>query len=75
MRNLTNLIGIILVIAGIAILGYRGYTYKTQEKIAQIGDVQITSEQDKTVSIPPVVGGAMVVAGLLLVLIVRIGRK
>lgn len=75
MQSMTNIVGIILLIAGIAILAYRGYSYKSEEKIAQIGSVQVTAETDKRIYISPVIGGVMVIAGIALVVAGRIGKQ
>ncbi len=75
MRSITNIAGILLIIAGIILLGYRGYTYTSQEKIAEIGNVKITAEHDNTVYFSPMLGGVIVVAGVVLVIAARIGRQ
>jgi len=75
MKTLTNLIGILLIIFGIVSLGYRGITYNKQEEVAKLGDIKVTANTEKTVSIPPLVGGASLVAGIILVLAGRLGRK
>lgn len=73
MRSVTSLLGILLIILGIASLGYQGFTYTKQEKIAQIGSVQITADSQKTVYLSPLLGGLSLVAGVVLVLIGRRG--
>ncbi|MDX1900869.1 MAG: DUF3185 domain-containing protein [Gammaproteobacteria bacterium] len=75
MKTIMTVIGIILILFGLCTLGYRGYTYKTQEKIAEIGNVQITQEQNKTVQIPPILSGLSLVAGIVLVVAGRNGRR
>lgn len=74
MRSLTNLVGILLIIFGIVILGYQGFTYTKREKVAQIGDLQVTADTQKTVYFPPIIGGASIVVGVILVLIGRVKR-
>jgi len=73
MKSTTSMIGIFLIIIGILTLGYQGftYTYTKQEKIAQLGDVKITADTQKTVYFPPILGGLSVAAGVVLVLIGR----
>ena len=71
MRSLTNLIGIVLIIAGIATLVWQGITYTKQEQIAKIGNVQVTQDTQKTIYVPPVIAGLATVAGLLLVFLAR----
>ena len=74
MRSFVSLCGIVLIVLGIISLGYNGFTYTKREKIMEIGDVQVTSDQQKTVYFPPLVGGAAVVAGIALVFVSRIRK-
>ncbi len=72
MKTLLTMIGLILLLGGIAIVGYHGvFHYGTQEKIAQIGDVQVTANTEKVVYLPPILGGISIVAGLVLVVIAK----
>jgi uncharacterized membrane protein len=71
MRSTMSLIGIILIIAGIVFLAYQGFTYTKQEKVAEIGDLQVTANTQKTVYFPPILGGGMLVAGIVLVVLGR----
>ncbi len=61
-----RIVGIVLVILGALALGYGGFTYVTRDKVVDAGPVQITADREKTVWIPPVVGGIAVVGGLIL---------
>ena len=72
MKSMTSTIGIILMIIGILTLAYGGFTYTKQEKVAEIGNVQVTADTQKTVYFPPLFGGLSFVAGLVLVVV---GRK
>ncbi len=72
MKSFVTLSGIILIIVGIGTFAYQGFTYTKQEKIAQIGDLKITADTEKTVHLPPIVGGLALAAGLILVVV---GRK
>jgi hypothetical protein len=74
MRSLTTLVGIILVIAGIFFLAYQGFTYTQKEKVAQLGSLQVTANTEKTVYFPPMLGGISLAAGIVLVIIARVGR-
>lgn len=65
MKNL----GIILIVAGIAMLIIRGFTYTEKEEVLDLGRVEINKETTKTVYWPMYLGGAAVVAGLVLVLV------
>lgn len=71
MKSMISTVGIILIILGIVTLGYQGFTYTKHEKVAQIGDVQISADTQKTVYFPPLLGGLSLVAGLVLVVLGR----
>lgn len=71
MKPVLSLLGVILMIGGIAALCYQGFTYTKQEKIAQLGEVTVTAERPKTVYIPPILGGLCVLSGLVLVVVAR----
>lgn len=68
MKPLT-LVGVILVVLGVAALAYRGVTYTSRETILDIGPVQATADTQKTMDVPPVVGGVAVLAGVVLLVI------
>jgi len=72
MKSITNLLGILLILFGIITLAYQGFTYTKKEKVAEIGSIQITADTEKTVYFPPLVGGACLIAGIVLVIV---GRK
>ena len=61
-----RILGIVLVVLGALALGYGGFSYVTREKVVDAGPVQVTANREKTVWIPPVVGGIAVVTGLIL---------
>ncbi len=61
-----RIVGIILVVLGALILGYGGFSYATRETVAEAGPVEVTTEKQKTVWVPPVVGGIAVVTGLIM---------
>lgn len=64
--------GILLIIVGILALAYQGFTYTKHEPVAQIGDVQVTANTQKTVYFPPYLGALSLVAGIVLVVV---GKK
>jgi len=74
MKSITNLIGILLILFGIAALGYQGFTYTKPEKIAQFGDIQVTQDTERTVYFPPLISGAAVLVGIILVVLARRGK-
>jgi hypothetical protein len=60
-------IGIGLILLGIIALSYGQITYTTKEKIVDIGPLQATAEREKSIPLPPLLGGLALVAGIGLV--------
>ena len=59
--------GIALILLGIVGLSYNRITYTTKEKIVDIGPIQATAEREKSIPLPPLLGGLVLVAGIGLV--------
>ena len=64
-----TVIGIALIILGIVALAYRGITYTQREKIVDIGPLQATADREKTIPLPPILGGLSLVGGIVLVIV------
>jgi hypothetical protein len=64
----SSIVGIVLIIFGIVALAYQGITYTTQKKVLDIGPIQATKEEHRTIPLPPIVGGIAVVEGIALVI-------
>lgn len=64
-------IGIILIIVGIVMLAWTGFTYTKKEKVVDAGPIEISADKQKTVNWPPYVGGIVLIAGV----IVFVGSK
>ena len=61
------LVGIVLIVLGVAALAYQGFTYTSRETVVDIGPIKATADRQKTVPIPPIAGVVAVVAGVALV--------
>jgi hypothetical protein len=61
------LLGIVLIIIGAIALGYHGITYTTHEKVLQIGPIEATKKTEKTIPLPPVLGGVVLAAGIVII--------
>jgi hypothetical protein len=59
-------VAISLILLGVIGLAYQGFTYTHREKILDIGPLHATEEKHDWISIPPVLGGIAVVAGVVL---------
>jgi Ni/Fe-hydrogenase subunit HybB-like protein len=69
MKRVLIIVGIVLLVLGIAAVLHPTYTYHKQEQVAKIGAFQATVDEEKTAQIPPVAIAAVIVSGVALVLI------
>jgi hypothetical protein len=67
MKPLT-IVGIVLIVLGVIALAYQGITYTTQEKVVDIGPLKVEAQREKTIPLPPVLGGIAVAAGVILMI-------
>jgi len=68
MKVLT-LVGIALIVLGIVAFTYQGITYTTREKIIDVGPLKATVEKEKTIPLPPILGGLSLAAGVVLLIV------
>jgi uncharacterized membrane protein len=64
-----SLIGIILIVLGIAAFAYQGISYTTRENVVDLGPVHVTAEKTRTLPLPPIVGGLALVGGIVLLVV------
>jgi drug/metabolite transporter (DMT)-like permease len=64
-------VGIILIIVGIIMLVTKGFDFRKKEKVAELGPVEINKEETKHVGWSTYVSGAVIVAGIVLVVVDR----
>ena len=61
-----TLIGIILIVLGIAALAYQGITYTTRENVIDIGPIHMTADKTRTLPLSPIAGALALVGGIVL---------
>ncbi len=64
------LVGIVLIVIGVVLLAYHGIniTYTTREKVLQVGPLEATKKTEKTIPLPPILGGVALAAGIVLII-------
>ncbi len=62
------ILGVLLIVAGLAALAYQGFTYTSRETVLNVGPIHATADRDKTVSLPPIVGIGAVAGGVVLLI-------
>ena len=61
--------GILILIVGLLMTLYTGFTYVTQEKVVDLGELEITKDNQHNVHWQPYIGiGMMVIGGVVLIL-------
>lgn len=65
-------IGIILIVVGIIMLVWTGFSFTKEETLVEIGSVELTADKQETVAWSPYVGGGVLAVGIILLLV---GRK
>ena len=65
------ILGIVLIVLGIAGLVLGRFRYTTEEKVLDVGPLQATAEKEHSIAVPDIAGIAAIVAGGFLVYIGR----
>jgi hypothetical protein len=68
----TSIIGLLLIVGGLAMLLVGGFSYSKSEKVLDVGPLEATVQTRERVPIPPLVGGLALAAGVALLLV---GKK
>lgn len=61
------IIGIVLILLGVLGLALGGFSFTQKEKVLDLGPIEATADDKKTVPIPPILGVLAVVGGVVLV--------
>ena len=67
----SKFLGIALIVLAVVAFAYQGITYTTQEEVLDVGPLKATVEKDKTIPLPPIVGAAALIGGIVLLLAAR----
>ena len=68
MKPLT-IVGIVLIALGVVALVYQGVTYRTKEKVLEVGPFKAEVEHEKTVPVSPILGVLAIAGGVALVIV------
>jgi uncharacterized membrane protein len=59
-------IALVMIVLGILMLVWTGFTYTKKEKIVDAGPIQISADKEKSINWPPYVGGVILIAGVVI---------
>ena len=64
-----SLAGIVLIVVGALALAYHGFNYTHRDHVMDVGPMHVTAETQKSVPIPPILGGLALVGGIALLVV------
>ncbi|HEX7002719.1 MAG TPA: hypothetical protein VF168_00840 [Trueperaceae bacterium] len=62
-----TIVGILLVLLGIAVLVFGGFSFTQEETVLQLGPVDVEAAERETVPLPPILGAISLVGGIVLI--------
>lgn len=66
------IVGLLLIVLGAVALGYKSFSYTSEETLLKVGPVEATADTRKTVPIPTWAGVAAIVVGAA---VIALGRR
>jgi len=63
---MSRVAALVLIIAGVLMLGYPVLSFTTRERVVDAGPIQVTRDKEHAVPLPPILGGVALVAGIAL---------
>ncbi len=69
--SLVRILGVLLIVAGVAGLLYGGFSYTKETHQAKLGPLQFSVKEKETVAIPVWISVAAIAAGTILLLVNR----
>jgi len=61
--------GLVLVVAGLVVLLWGGVFWTDRDTIVDVGEFEVTTENREGVAVPPILGGIILVAGIVLLVL------
>ena len=63
-----RIVGVLLILFGLLALAFGGFSFLDRDKVVDLGRVEINRTERENVYIPPIVGGAAIAVGALMLL-------
>jgi uncharacterized membrane protein YidH (DUF202 family) len=58
--------GIVLIVVGVIMMGITSFNYVTTKKVIDIGNLQVSKDENHYVQWSPIAGGLLLVGGIVL---------
>ena len=75
MNKTLNIVAIVMLVAGAAMLGYNRFTYTSTEEVLKIGPITANAERTHTVTFPPMLGWLLLGGGAAVLVFAALSRK
>ncbi len=62
-----TIVGIILVLLGIAVLIFGGFSFVREETVIELGPLDVEAAERETIPLPPILGAISLLGGILLI--------
>jgi drug/metabolite transporter (DMT)-like permease len=60
------IVGILLIIVGIAGLAFGGFSFTRKEKVLDVGPIEASADKKESLPVPPILGALAIVGGVVL---------
>ena len=61
-----TIVGILLIVVGIAGLAFGGFSFTRKEKVLDLGPIQATADKKESLPVAPLIGALAIVGGVVL---------
>jgi uncharacterized membrane protein len=66
--RLVTVVGILLILLGVVSLASNGFSFKSREKVLDLGPIEATAEKERRVNLPPVLGIVALAGGIVMII-------
>lgn len=60
------IVGVLLIIVGIAGLAFGGFSFTRKEKVLDVGPIEASADKKESLPVPPLLGALAIVGGVVL---------
>ena len=64
-----QVLGILLIVVGLVSLLMGGFSWTREKTVIDLGPIEATTQERETLPIPPIVGGLILAAGVVLLVV------
>ena len=61
-----KIVAVVLIVLGVVALVFGGISYTKKEKVVDLGPIEATAKEKKTIPLPPVLGAIALVGGIVI---------